>query len=62
MEKTLSFKEAYQRLEQIYNLLKNNEIIDIDEIINLQKEAEKLYNYCNDILKKVNQNDQNSEQ
>ncbi len=52
-DKKLTFKEAFERLKEIYLYLKTNEIIDVDEMINLQKEAEELYKFCKDKLKKI---------
>ncbi len=49
----MTFKEAFERLKEIYLYLKTNEIIDVDEMINLQKEAEELYKFCKDKLKKI---------
>lgn len=46
-----TFKNSYERLQEISNLLDNEEVIDVDELIKLQDEAKKLYTYCNSKLK-----------
>ncbi len=45
-----NFKESYNRLKEIKDILQSDEIIDIDKINKLQKEAKKLYEECQNIL------------
>ena len=51
--KKATFKQSYERLMEISNLLDEQEIIDVDELIKLQDEAKKLYTFCNTKLKKL---------
>ncbi|MBT3727069.1 hypothetical protein HOG21_05290 [bacterium] len=51
MPKKQTFKESYERLTKISNLLDNEEVIDVDELIKLQSEAKKLYSFCDLKLK-----------
>lgn len=53
LENKVTFKESYERLMEISNLLDNQDIIDVDELIILQVEAKKLYTFCNTKLKKL---------
>ncbi len=48
-----TFGEMYQRLQDIADRLKSSEIIDVDEILQLQEEAKKLYENLNELLKKA---------
>ncbi len=48
----MKFKKAYEKLQDIYNQLQSEELIDVEQIVKLQEEAEKLYNTCKDILSK----------
>jgi exodeoxyribonuclease VII small subunit len=48
-----TFKESYERLTEISELLDAQEIIDVDELIKLQDEAKKLYTFCNTKLQKL---------
>lgn len=41
----MDFKTSYLRLEEICAIIKNNSILDIDELIQLQEEAKSLYEY-----------------
>lgn len=50
----LTFEKAYKRLKEIYEYLSSNEVIDIDEMLKLQEEAEKLYKFCKAKLIKIN--------
>lgn len=58
-----TFKESYERLVIISNLLDKEEIIDVDDLIKLQDEAKKLYTFCNsklkDLDKKLDFNNEN---
>ena len=49
----MKFEEAYKRLKEINDMLKDEELIDIDKIVSLQKEAKQLYDFCEKELKKV---------
>lgn len=49
----ISFKDMYNRLQDIADYLKSSEIIDIDEILKLQEEAKKLYESLDSLLKKA---------
>lgn len=49
--KKQDFKESYERLQEISEILDSQEIIDIDQLIKLQEEAKKLYTFCNKKLK-----------
>ncbi|MEF2175027.1 MAG: exodeoxyribonuclease VII small subunit [Candidatus Absconditabacteria bacterium] len=55
MEQSTSFKEAYLRLKEINEILKNDVIMDVDEIIKLQNEATTLYNICKNKLENFEQ-------
>ena len=46
-----TFKNSYERLQEISELLDKEEVIDVDELIKLQDEAKKLYTFCNSKLK-----------
>lgn len=48
--KPKNFKEAYERLQKIANYLEDEEIVDVDKLIELQKEAKELYTLCSDKL------------
>ena len=56
-----TFKESYERLEEINKILDRDDIIDVDELIKLQDESQKLYTFCNsklkDLDKKIDSND-----
>lgn len=49
-DKKQNFKESYQRLMEISDLLDREEVIDVDELIELQAESKKLYDFCNSKL------------
>lgn len=49
----MNFEQAYIRLKEITETLKSKDIIWVDEIIALQKEANQLYEFCDNQLKKV---------
>lgn len=53
MSESITFKEAYERLKQIYEYLTKNEVVDVDELIKLQDEAEKLYKICKLKIEKI---------
>lgn len=49
-DKKQNFKDSYQRLMEISELLDREEVIDVDELIDLQSESKKLYDFCNSKL------------
>jgi hypothetical protein len=51
-----SFSQAYQRLKEIALLLKSDNLIDIDQIVQLQDEAKHCYELCQTTLKKHTDN------
>lgn len=51
--KTLTFEQAYTRLKEIHAALQDNEVMDVEKIIALQKEAKELYEQLDEILKKA---------
>jgi hypothetical protein len=50
------FKTAFIRLRQIQQDLEREEIIDVDKLIELQKEAKELYEFCDSKIKKLDEN------
>ena len=46
-----NFKESYERLSEISDILDKEEVIDVDDLIKLQDESKKLYKFCNSKLK-----------
>lgn len=44
------FKTAYERLQEIANYLKSDQIIDIDQLVVLQEEAKILYEFLHNKL------------
>ena len=53
MTEKISFEKAYKRLKEVNELLKSDEIIDVNVILKLQKEAKKMYDFCKKELKKL---------
>jgi len=57
-----TFKESYERLTEISDILDKDDVIDVDELIKLQTEAKKLYTFCNsklkDLDKKIDSNEE----
>lgn len=51
--KKLTFEQAYTRLKEIHASLQDNEVMDVEKIIALQKEAKVLYDQLDEILKKA---------
>ena len=51
-----TFESAYKRLQEIHQEISTQEIIDIDKLLLLQKEAKELYEYLQERLTVV-QND-----
>lgn len=50
---TLTFEQAYTRLKEIHDMLQSSNVIDIEKIITLQKEAKALYEQLDGMLKKT---------
>ncbi len=51
-----NFKESFVRLREIQEELEKEEIIDVDKLIDLQKEAKELYDFCESKIKKLDDN------
>lgn len=49
----MTFEQAYQQLQEIYETLQSDEVVDVDRIMKLQKEAKKLYEICRAKLKTI---------
>lgn len=49
---TMTFKEAYLRLQEIHQMLQTSDMIDIEEIVRLQEEAKACYELCTTLLQK----------
>ncbi len=49
----MDFWQAYKRLQEINQRLDSEDFIDVDEIVELQKEAQKLYDFCKEKLEKL---------
>lgn len=49
---THSFTDAYKKLQAIHQRISSNEILDVDEISELQKQAEEYYTICSAALQK----------
>lgn len=49
----LTFEQAYNRLKEIHEMLQTNEVMDVEKIITLQKEAKELYEELDAILRKA---------
>jgi exonuclease VII small subunit len=45
-----TFKESFERLQEISELLDKEEVIDVDTLIEVQKEAKQLYKFCSEKL------------
>jgi len=43
----MNFENAYNRLKEINAILQSGQLLDIQKIIELQKEAKELYEFCN---------------
>jgi predicted RNase H-like nuclease (RuvC/YqgF family) len=50
-KKEVSFKGAFERLKEIELELQKDDIIDVDNLIELQKEAKELYKIADNKLK-----------
>lgn len=50
-KKKVNFKEAFERLKEIELELQKEEVIDVDRLIELQKEARELYEIADSKLK-----------
>lgn len=55
----LTFEQAYTRLREIHDMLQTSDVIDVEKIIALQKEAKELYTLLDTILKKVEEQKNN---
>lgn len=55
MPKEKTFKESFERLREISEILDKQDIIDVDELIKIQKEAKELYNFCSEKLEGVSE-------
>lgn len=51
------FKTAYTRLQEINSYLKDNQLIDISELVGLQSEAKLLYEFLQKYLVAESNND-----
>ena len=51
-----TFESAYKRLQEIHQEISTQEIIDIDKLLLLQKEAKELYDYLQERLTVVQKN------
>ncbi len=51
MTKPTNFEVAYTRLKEIHDLLENNEVMDVEKIIALQKESKEIYEKLNNAMK-----------
>ncbi len=46
----MTFENAYRRLEEIFRQIQSDEMIDVEKIVALQKEAQELEKICQLIL------------
>ncbi len=53
MPNAKTFKESFERLKEISDLLDRDEVIDVDTLIKIQKEAKELYKFCGEKLEDV---------
>lgn len=49
---TMTFTDAYQRLRDISLLVQKQDSVDIEKLMELQKEAKELHTFCQGELKK----------
>ena len=54
----MNFESAYKRLQEIYSIINNQEIVDLSKLTELQTEADKLYEFLQSVIKKENSKDQ----
>lgn len=52
----MDFTTAYQRLQEIAKILQNQDMVDIQKLLDLQKESKELYEFCSAELKKLQEN------
>lgn len=52
-----TFESAYKRLQEIHQEISTQDIIDIDKLLLLQKEAKELYDYLQERLSIVKESD-----
>ena len=48
----MDFESAYKRLQEIYTIINNQEIVDLSKLTELQTEADKLYTFLQSTIKK----------
>jgi exodeoxyribonuclease VII small subunit len=48
----MTFQEAVERLKEIAHSLESQEDIDLEKLSELKKEAQKLYDFCKELLSK----------
>ena len=48
----MGFESAYKRLQEIYTIINNQEIVDLSKLTELQTEADKLYTFLQSTIKK----------
>lgn len=53
MAEKKTFKESFERLKEISELLDKDEVIDVDKLIEVQQEAKELYKFCGEKLESV---------
>ncbi|HMT00787.1 MAG TPA: exodeoxyribonuclease VII small subunit [Candidatus Absconditabacterales bacterium] len=52
----MTFENAYRRLEEIFRQIQSDEMIDVEKIVALQKEAQELEKICQLILGEYGKN------
>ena len=62
MAETKTFKESFERLKEISEILDKDEVIDVDELMKVQKEAKELYTFCSEKLENVSAKLENDSQ
>lgn len=62
MAETKTFKESFERLKEISEILDKDEVIDVDELMKVQKEAKELYTFCSEKLENVSEKLENDSQ
>lgn len=50
---SLSFKDAFEKLQHIQQRLQSDELIDVEELVTLHEEAKTCYDTCSRLLMKV---------
>jgi len=54
----MNFETAYLRLKEIHTILTTQEIVDIDKLLVLQKEAKELYEFLTERLSTLTKTDE----